>query len=213
MIRFGATDSAQADLLVARISHHLQIGLMPRSSTRTSKRPTSRTARVQSKSQQMLPDPRWNPVRREKKQQPAQGIDAAHGRCRCSENCRPNGWQQMQATENQTDRAEKEDTYLPVCRRPSEPAERANDRIDQQSVKDVRAKERNPGAIQPEEAYTQPCQANIDESPGKVCSEKHELPVLCYNDETHRPSDDAERHPKTNPAKDFHSLSKLIAIE
>jgi hypothetical protein len=80
-------------------------------------------------------------------------------------------------------------------------------------MKDIRPKERYPGTAQSELADTQPCQANVDYGPGKVSSEKYELPVLCHNDETHGPSDDAERHPKTYPAKDFHCFNEPTAVE
>src|SRR6516165_9123234 len=97
--------------------------------------------------------------------------------------------------------------------RPSEPAERANDRIYQQSVEKIGSQERYPSTVQSEIADTQPRQTNIDYGPGKLCTEKYQLPVLCHNDETHGPSDDTQRHAKTYPAKDFHCRRELIVIE
>src|SRR5262245_1125222 len=97
--------------------------------------------------------------------------------------------------------------------RPTEPAERANDRIYQQSVEKIGPQERYPSTVQSEVADTQPRQTNVDYGPGKVCTEKYQLPVLCHNNETHGPSDDAERHPKTDPAKDFHGLNEFSGIE
>src|SRR5262245_1892830 len=97
---------------------------------------------------------------------------------------------------------------LLVFRRPAETADTAHDRINEKDVENVRSKKGDTRSGQTEIPDTDPSKTHVDHSPGQFTAEEDTLNALRQDDETHRPTDHAQRHPQTDPPQKVTGVNK-----
>src|SRR3984893_3590540 len=119
----------------------------------------------------------------------------------------------MRGAEHERNQEKEQHPGFSVSPRPAKSAQVPRDGVGQETVRDIRSKKGNAGAVQTEPPYTHQRQRKAYRGPGPLAPEKDLLLALSQNDEPHRPGNDLEGGSKTYPTENSYCGSEFRSVK